>query len=138
MTDLEKARTAIREVLKTAADRLKGEGFTGWDEYFDGYECVDFSLTHAQIRQLGDALKDGPPKVGNAQARTLNDLVTPKQLWMIRNLAGEVNIPDVEKYCFDLLDCKLEEISKKAAADLIGRLKAQAPADSAKAAEGGQ
>jgi hypothetical protein len=54
--------------------------------------------------------------------KTLGDLVTPKQLWMIRNLAREIGC-DPERECVSLLQCKLEEISKRAANSFIDYLK---------------
>lgn len=54
--------------------------------------------------------------------KTLGDLVTPKQLWMIRNMAKEQGI-DPEQMAQDLLKCKLEETSKKSASVLIDALK---------------
>lgn len=55
--------------------------------------------------------------------KTLGDLVSPKQLWMIRNMCREQAI-DAEQMAQDLLKCKLEEISKKSASVLIDKLKA--------------
>lgn len=56
------------------------------------------------------------------RAKTLGDLVTPKQLWMIRSMAKEQGA-DPEQMAQDLLKCKLEEISKKSASVLIDALK---------------
>ncbi len=54
--------------------------------------------------------------------KTLNDLVTPKQLWMIRSLGREAGC-DVEQECQSMLQCGLEEISKRAASSFIDYLK---------------
>src|SRR5262249_39960270 len=54
--------------------------------------------------------------------QTLGDLVTPKKLWMIRNMAREIGA-DPEKECKAKFNCALEEISKRAASMLIDQLK---------------
>jgi hypothetical protein len=58
----------------------------------------------------------------DARPRTLGDLVTPKQLWMIRSTGRESGV-DVEAECQKQYRCSLEEISKKAASHLIEYLK---------------
>src|SRR5262249_21422815 len=69
----------------------------------------------------------------NPRPKTLADLVTPKQLWMIRTMGREAGI-DAEAECQKLLNCPLEEISKRAASTLIDHLKKQA--ESGQAASG--
>jgi hypothetical protein len=58
----------------------------------------------------------------NPRPKTLGDLVTPKQLWMIRNMGREIGL-DVEAECQKVLKCELEEISKRAASSFIDHLK---------------
>ena len=53
--------------------------------------------------------------------KTLGDLVTPKQLGMIRSLAREGDI-DAAKECMDLMKCSVSELSKRAASELIDHL----------------
>jgi len=55
-------------------------------------------------------------------AKSMADLVTPKQLGMIRALAREAGI-DVEEECQSVLRCKTEELSKRAASSFIDHLK---------------
>lgn len=55
-------------------------------------------------------------------AKTMADLVTPKQLGMIRALAREANV-DVEAECQAVLRCRTEELSKRAASSFIDHLK---------------
>lgn len=59
---------------------------------------------------------------GDPRAKTLGDIVSPKQLWMIRSMAKEQGV-DPEQMAQDLLKCKLEETSKKSASVLIDALK---------------
>ena len=62
---------------------------------------------------------DGFPS--NPIARSLSDLVTAKQLGMIRAISREIGVdPDVE--CQNVMQCKTDELSKKAASGLIQHL----------------
>ena len=62
---------------------------------------------------------DGFPS--NPIARSLSDLVTAKQLGMIRAISREISVdPDVE--CQNVMQCKTDELSKKAASGLIQHL----------------
>jgi hypothetical protein len=64
---------------------------------------------------------DGFPQ--DPLAKGTGDLVTPKQLGMIRALAREAGV-NAERECFSLLCCKPEDLSKRAASSLIDYLKA--------------
>lgn len=55
-------------------------------------------------------------------AKSMADLVTPKQLGMIRALAREAGL-DVEEECQSVLRCKTDELSKRAASAFIDHLK---------------
>jgi hypothetical protein len=55
-------------------------------------------------------------------AKSLADLVTPKQLGMIRALGREMGL-DIEQECQALLSCSSEELSKQAASRFIDYLK---------------
>ncbi len=57
----------------------------------------------------------------NPLAKNLGDMVTAKQLGMIRAVARESNI-DAEQECAKLLNCGVDELSKRAASDLIEHL----------------
>lgn len=63
------------------------------------------------------------PATGDPVARNLGDMVTSKQLNMIRAIAREGNM-DAEAVCGEMFACRIEEISKRAASDLIDRLQA--------------
>ncbi|HYJ47763.1 MAG TPA: Rad52/Rad22 family DNA repair protein, partial [Pyrinomonadaceae bacterium] len=54
-------------------------------------------------------------------AKSMADLVTPKQLGMIRALAREAGV-DVEEECQSVLRCKTDELSKRAASSFIDHL----------------
>lgn len=55
-------------------------------------------------------------------AKSMADLVTPKQLGMIRALAREAGV-DAEAECQAQMRCRTEELSKRAASSLIDHLK---------------
>jgi hypothetical protein len=57
----------------------------------------------------------------NPVARNLNDLVTAKQLGMIRAIGREVGI-DPDEECNEVMSCKTDELSKKAASAFIQHL----------------
>ena len=55
-------------------------------------------------------------------AKSMADLVTPKQLGMIRAIGREIGV-DVEEECQAVLRCKTDELSKRAASSFIDHLK---------------
>lgn len=55
-------------------------------------------------------------------AKSLGDMVTPKQLGMIRALAREAKL-DPDSECETQLRCRTEELSKRAASSFIDHLK---------------
>ena len=57
----------------------------------------------------------------NPIARSLSDLVTAKQLGMIRAISREIGV-DPDQECNTIMHCKTDELSKKAASSLIQHL----------------
>ncbi len=57
----------------------------------------------------------------NPIARSLSDLVTAKQLGMIRAISREIGV-DADEECQTIMQCKTDELSKKAASGLIQHL----------------
>ncbi|MEP6900920.1 MAG: Rad52/Rad22 family DNA repair protein [Actinomycetota bacterium] len=57
----------------------------------------------------------------NPIARSLSDLVTAKQLGMIRAISREIGV-DADEECNAIMKCKTDELSKKAASGLIQHL----------------
>src|SRR5262245_55619938 len=88
--------------------------------------AVKFGIARDLYRRESDVIEDNggiPPGIArDPRPKTLNDLVTPKQLWMIRNLGREIGC-NVEQECQSLMQCNLEEISKRAASSFIDYLK---------------
>lgn len=62
---------------------------------------------------------DGFP--ANPIAKSLSDLVTAKQLGMIRAISREISI-DADEECQTVMQCKTDELSKKAASGFIQHL----------------
>ena len=62
-----------------------------------------------------------PRAYGDAVAKSLGDMVTTKQLGMIRAMARDGNI-DAEIECSQMMHCGVDELSKRAASDLIDHL----------------
>lgn len=71
-------------------------------------------------RQGGAAQPGTMPR--DPLAKSMADLVTPKQLGMIRALAREAGV-DPEEECQSVLRCKTDELSKRAASSFIDHLK---------------
>ncbi|MGH9943447.1 MAG: hypothetical protein ACRD9R_13955, partial [Pyrinomonadaceae bacterium] len=55
-------------------------------------------------------------------AKSMSDLVTAKQLGMIRALAREASV-EADEECQQVLRCRTEELSKRAASSFIDHLK---------------
>jgi hypothetical protein len=72
------------------------------------------------IEKEGTATPQAFPR--DPLAKSMADLVTPKQLGMIRALAREAGV-DVEEECQSVLRCKTDELSKRAASSFIDHLK---------------
>ena len=88
--------------------------------------AVKFGVARDLYRPESDVIEENngisPGIARDPRPKTLGDLVTPKQLWMIRNLGREIGC-NVEQECQSLLQCNLEEISKRAASSFIDYLK---------------
>ncbi len=74
------------------------------------------------IERNGSTPESGNEFPRDPLAKSMADLVTPKQLGMIRALAREASL-DVEDECQSVLRCRTEELSKKAASAFIDHLK---------------
>ena len=68
-----------------------------------------------------DATDDAHRVNADPIARTLGDMITAKQLGMIRSIGRNSEI-DVDAECREMMHCAVEELSKRAASDLIDHL----------------
>lgn len=73
------------------------------------------------IEQDEAAERNDVPDIGDPIAKSLGDMVTAKQLGMIKGLARETGV-DADVECKNILKCGVEELSKRAASDLIAYL----------------
>lgn len=92
--------------------------------------AVKFGIARDLYKKEFDAID--PEKTGTAEtgvssfptepvAAGLSDLVTAKQLGMIRAISREAGV-DAEEECMQLLNCSTSELSKKAASSFIDHL----------------
>ena len=73
------------------------------------------------IEQTDEPQAFEPKAISDPIAKSLGDMVTGKQLGMIRAIAREANI-DAEAECSQMMRCHIDELSKRAASDLIEHL----------------
>lgn len=86
--------------------------------------AVKFGLARELYRRDDDDASGSAGRVrpDQAAARTIADLVTPKQLVAIRAIANASGV-DAEKRSLELFNCRPEELSKRAASQFIDDLK---------------
>jgi hypothetical protein len=90
--------------------------------------AIKFGIARELYQRESEVIeRDGAgPQVGELPrdplAKSMADLVTPKQLGMIRALAREAHL-DADEECQQVLRCRTEELSKKAASSFIDHLK---------------
>ena len=90
--------------------------------------AVKFGIARELYKKEFDAIEQTdelsafePQTATDPIAKNLGDMVTGKQLGMIRAIAREANI-DAEHECSQMMRCAVEELSKRAASDLIEHL----------------
>lgn len=91
--------------------------------------AVKFGIARELYKKESEAIeREGSPNDGggddfptNPVARSLGELVTAKQLGMIRAIARELNI-DPDEECNSVMNCSTDELTKKAASSLIQHL----------------
>ncbi|HEY9232400.1 MAG TPA: Rad52/Rad22 family DNA repair protein [Blastocatellia bacterium] len=94
--------------------------------------AVKFGIARELYRKEEEAASQKKPSAALAQsqfprdpvAKTMADLVTPKQLVAIRAIANAHGI-NAETQCVELLRCRPEELSRKAASTFIDYLKSK-------------
>ena len=90
--------------------------------------AVKFGIARELYKREFDAIDhDEQPQPVEApinndpMAKTLGDMITAKQMGMIRAIAREAKL-DAEKECAIVMNCSIDELSKRGASDLIERL----------------
>ena len=93
--------------------------------YFRDLKVGTLDLTATAPDVMRELLQSGGSNGGgfpqNPVARSLSDLVTAKQLGMIRAMAREIGV-DPDEECNGAMQCKTDELSKKAASAFIQHL----------------
>ncbi|MFN2454243.1 MAG: Rad52/Rad22 family DNA repair protein [Pyrinomonadaceae bacterium] len=89
--------------------------------------AIKFGIARDLYQRESDVIeKTGATQPGefprDPLAKSMADLVTPKQLGMIRALGREAGV-DVDVECQTVLRCKTDELSKRAASSFIDHLK---------------
>ena len=96
--------------------------------------AVKFGIARELYRKEEEAASQKRPGAAGAQsqfprdpvAKTMADLVTPKQLVAIRAIANAHGI-NAEAQCLEMLKCRPEELSRKAASVFIDYMKSKTP-----------
>jgi len=91
--------------------------------------AVKFGIARDLYKRESDTIeREGavPPPINdgfpaNPIAKSLSDLVTAKQLGMIRAISREINV-DADEECQNVMQCKTDELSKRAASGFIQHL----------------
>ncbi len=90
--------------------------------------AVKFGIARELYKKEFDAIEQTdepqvfePKAAADPIAKSLGDMVTGKQLGMIRAIAREANL-DAEAECSQMMRCGVGELSKRAASDLIEHL----------------
>ncbi|MEO8650165.1 MAG: Rad52/Rad22 family DNA repair protein, partial [Acidobacteriota bacterium] len=91
--------------------------------------AVKFGIARDLYKKESDAIeREGSPSAADDDgfpdepvAKSLSDLVTAKQLGMIRAIAREIGV-DPNETCGTLMQCTTDELSKRAASSLIQHL----------------
>ncbi len=101
-------KKAEHDALKRAAVKF-GIARELYKREFDSIE-QDESVPAGEVLQISDPV-----------AKNLGDMITAKQIGMIRGLAREASL-DAEQECSQMMHCGVDELSKRAASDLIEHL----------------
>lgn len=91
--------------------------------------AVKFGIARDLYKKDVDAIDTAdatPVFPADPVATTLADMVTTKQLGMIRAVAREVAV-DADKECLEMLNCRVSELSRRAASALIDHLRELKP-----------
>jgi hypothetical protein len=92
--------------------------------------AVKFGIARELYKREFDAIEQdevvpvpevSPQPLGDPVAKTLGDMITSKQQAMIRGIARVANV-DAEAECSQVMHCGIDELSKRAASDLIEHL----------------
>ncbi|MDM7922060.1 MAG: Rad52/Rad22 family DNA repair protein [Pyrinomonadaceae bacterium] len=115
-------KKAEHDALKRAAVKF-GIARELYKKEFDEFDRSerDRSEPRSQVQQQPAQRSDENAVPQEPIARSIADLITTKQLGMIRAISRERGI-DADEECNALMNCKINELSRRAASFLIDRL----------------
>jgi hypothetical protein len=122
---LQQARTGRNQAIKMLCDLLGGEAALSQQIKM---AITDLERADREIGYLNRELEITPRHIsagselnGNI-AKTMGDLVTPKQLTAIRAIANAHGL-NAERECLAKMHCRPEELSRRSASNFIDLLK---------------
>ena len=102
-------KKAEHDALKRAAVKF-GIARELYKKEFDAVETEEIPIENQNLPQSSDPV-----------AKRVGDMITGKQLGLIRAIARDTSL-DADKECTQMMHCSIEELSKRAASDLIDHL----------------
>jgi len=106
------SETGIKKAEHDALKRAAVKFGIARELYKREFDAIDHYETVAAVE---------PQQYTDPVAKNLGDMITSKQLGMIRAIAREANL-DAAGECTQMMHCGIDELSKRAASDLIERL----------------
>ena len=120
-TGMANSETGIKKAEHDALKRAAIKFGIARDLYQRESEVIE--KQQPETPPTGEASRDPVVRpVPDPVAKSMADIVTPRQLGMIRALGREIGL-DVDEECQAHLHCKTEELSKRAASNFIDHLK---------------
>ncbi len=112
------SETGIKKAEHDALKRAAVKFGIARELYKREFDAIDSDVVVSNADPVSNKMRTFEDSI----ARSRGDLVTAKQLTMIRTIARENDI-DAAKECANLMKCSITELSKRAASDLIGHLR---------------
>jgi len=106
------SETGIKKAEHDALKRAAVKFGIARELYKREFDAIDHDETAAAVE---------PQQYTDPVAKNLGDMITAKQLGMIRAIAREANL-DAAGECTQMMHCGIDELSKRAASDLIEHL----------------
>jgi len=106
------SETGIKKAEHDALKRAAVKFGIARELYKREFDAIDHDETAAAVE---------PQQYTDQVAKNLGDMITAKQLGMIRAIAREANL-DAASECTQMMHCGIDELSKRAASDLIEHL----------------
>lgn len=118
-TGTARSETGIKKAEHDALKRAAVKFGIARDLYKREFDAIERREEPVAISPAGDFPAD-------PIAKTISDMVTTKQLGMIRAVSREIGI-DADEECSTVMKCKISELSRRAASALIDHLRDMQP-----------